>query len=172
MKGIIIYKTKYGATEKYADLISDKTNLKAVSADDISIHKLDKYDYIIIGSPLYCFGLLLKGWIKKNEKELLRKKIFLFSVGGTPAEEKEALEKTIKRSISREMYKHIKYYHFRGVFKFEKLSFIDKLLMRIIMLLEKREIAKRKMREGFELIDKAYIGSLINDLKKLKEKEK
>ena len=168
MKGIIIYKTKYGTTEKYAELIADETGLDAVNIDRFDIKDIYKYDYIVIGSPTYAYGLIAGGWIKKNKKTLLNKKVFLFSVGGIPAEDKDMLNKIAINSIGKDLFSHITYCHCRGVFKYNKLSFGDKLLMKIAIFLTKSPDGKKKMLEGYDLFDKVYVGSLINDIKALK----
>ena len=63
---IVIYKTKYGATEKYAKWIGEELDCPVVSADDFNKRDFDLYDNIIYGGGVHAGGL--KGF------ELIKKK--------------------------------------------------------------------------------------------------
>lgn len=84
MKGIIIYKGKYNATRQYAQWLADSLNLPMEIADNIGEEDLWRYDYFVLGSPVYTGKMLIKKWLKTNVRSLQGKKIFLFVVSGTP----------------------------------------------------------------------------------------
>jgi len=44
MSGIILYKSKYGATKQYADWISERTGFSCIKTDAADIKKLSDYD--------------------------------------------------------------------------------------------------------------------------------
>ena len=53
MKGLVIYKGKYGATKQYAMWIGQELQLSVASADRFPVDELSKYDYFILGSSVY-----------------------------------------------------------------------------------------------------------------------
>jgi len=65
MKGLVIYKGKYGATKQYAMWIGQELQLPVASADRFHIDELPKYDFFILGSSVYIGKLEIKDWLKK-----------------------------------------------------------------------------------------------------------
>lgn len=53
MKGVIIYKSKYGATQQYALWLSTALELPAWQPEEKTINELLNSDFFIIGSPIY-----------------------------------------------------------------------------------------------------------------------
>ena len=66
MNGIIVYKSKYGATKKYADWIAERTGFTCVRLEDTDVKKLLKYDVIIFGGGIYASGIACLPFLKKN----------------------------------------------------------------------------------------------------------
>ncbi len=60
MKGLVIYKGRYGATKQYATWIGQELGLAVASADRFPLKELPKYDYFIIGSSVYIGKLEIK----------------------------------------------------------------------------------------------------------------
>jgi len=82
MKGLVIYKGRYGATKQYAMWIAQELGLPAASADRFPVRELSNYDYFVIGSSVYIGKLEIRKWLKKNFDILINKKIF-FVPGGS-----------------------------------------------------------------------------------------
>jgi menaquinone-dependent protoporphyrinogen IX oxidase len=80
MKGIIIYKGKYGATQQYAEWLSKELQLPVRKPENLTASHLSLYDFVVIGSSVYEGGLLMKNWLKKYAEILQNKKVFLFIV--------------------------------------------------------------------------------------------
>jgi len=80
---LLVYDTKRGSTKQIcewiAEFINDKVDIKKVCEVD----DLEKYDLIIIGSPIYIERPLssVTNFLKSNRETLRRKKIVLFVVG-------------------------------------------------------------------------------------------
>jgi len=84
MKGVVIYRSRYGATHQYARWIGNELNLPVFETNEIDADKLNSYDFIIAGSSVYIGKILIKKWLKNNLEAIWHKKIFLFVVCGTP----------------------------------------------------------------------------------------
>ena len=65
MKGIIVYKGRYGATEQYAKWLEEELKVPAFSAENIW-EEFAKYNFLIIGSSVYIGKLEIRKWLKKN----------------------------------------------------------------------------------------------------------
>jgi menaquinone-dependent protoporphyrinogen IX oxidase len=81
MKGLVIYKGRYGATKQYAMWIGQELELAVASADRFPQGYLNDYDFVIIGSSVYIGKLEIAKWLKKNFNTLASKKLFFFQVG-------------------------------------------------------------------------------------------
>jgi menaquinone-dependent protoporphyrinogen IX oxidase len=103
MKGIIIYKGKYGATQQYAQWLATDLNLPVVNATERQSDDLSLYDFIILGSSVYIGKLQLSNWISSNLPAIRSKKIFFFQVAATPPDQKEKSETYIRSGVPEEI---------------------------------------------------------------------
>ena len=87
-KGIILYQSKYGSTRKYAQWLSDKTGFPQAETKKASPDDLSSCDAIVLGGGLYASGIAGISFLKKNWQRLKGKKIAVFCVGASPADEK------------------------------------------------------------------------------------
>src|SRR6185312_1923994 len=99
MKGLVIYKGKYGATAQYAAWLGEALYLPVVDSHHQSAGNLAPYDYLIVGSPVYMGKLLIKDWLEENEWVLLNKKLFIFIVSSVSPEEKARQETVLKNNL-------------------------------------------------------------------------
>src|SRR5690349_2839651 len=106
MKGIIIYKGKYGATRQYAAWLRDELGLQLVQADHCKSYHIELSDIIVIGTSIYVGKMQVSKWLKKNLDILKKKKVFLFVVCGTAMDETQKLESYLDASMPAELRHH------------------------------------------------------------------
>ena len=75
MSGIILYKSKYGATKKYAEWIAERTGFSCIRTEEADIKRLSEFDTIILGGGIYASGIAGLSFLKKNIGKLNGKKI-------------------------------------------------------------------------------------------------
>lgn len=167
MKGIIIYKGKYGATRQYAGWLGNALDLPVIPAGAETTAQLSDADFVILGSSIYIGKLQLKKWIKENKDFLSSRKVYLFLVTGTPAEEKDKLIGYIKTNIPEVVRKKCKYFFFPGKLEFDKLSWSDKLLLKIGAWLSKGSKDEIPLAD-YNRVDRQYIDSLVQAVNYLK----
>ena len=130
IKTIIIYTTKKGCTKKCAGIIQKKIdNSEIICLDDL-YPNLDAYQNVIIGSPVY-IGMInkkIKNFIIENKTKLLDKQLKIFLCGMNKKEE----ENTIKANFDEEIIDKTKIAFVGGAYYFDKLSFFEKLIVRLI----------------------------------------
>lgn len=165
MKGLVIYKGKYGATKQYAMWIGQELQLSVASADRFPIDELPKYDYFILGSSVYMGQLEIKNWLKKNFKKLQDKKIFFFQVAGSPPEQIEKRESYNNASLSEDMLKKFQFYYLPGRMIMRNLSAWDRFMLKMGARLTKDPVEKTKMLTDFNNVKRENIEPLIKSVR-------
>lgn len=174
MNGIIIYKSKYGASKKYAEWISEETSFKIKESSKVSKQDFANYDTIIFGSGIYMSKLSISYFIEKNNKYLVGKKLIVFGVGSCPFDE-ENIKTIINGSFNK--FKGIPFFYCRGIIHVNNMKFIDKTLCKMLQTaLSTKPPKERTLLEdtiatsGLELndwTDKKYIRPIISKIEDL-----
>ena len=102
MNGIILYKSKYGATKKYADWLSESTGFPCIETDKADIKAVSEYDVIILGGGIYASGIAGFSFLKKNIAKLKDKKLIVFCCGASPFDQK-AFEEAMSHNMKGEL---------------------------------------------------------------------
>jgi menaquinone-dependent protoporphyrinogen IX oxidase len=165
MKGIVMYKGKYGATREYAGFIGEALKWPVYTPEQLLEPTLDAADVLVIGSSVYAGQLLLNGWLKKHVAQLQHKKVYLFIVCATPADKKDVLEQIAKQNIPAELREHVFVYFLRGRVVIEKLNWIDKLMLKFAARVTKDPGEKQRMIHGFDAVSRDNALPLINAVK-------
>jgi len=161
MKGIIIYKGKYGATAQYAAWLADALGLPVVSTDQQASVDLSGYDYVMVGSPVYVGKLLMRDWLHENATVLQHKKVFVFIVNSASADDKQREDAVVKGNLPDELAKASKIYFLRGRVVINKLSWTDRLVVKLGAMMEKDPEKKALMRRGFDGVKRENVNPLI-----------
>jgi menaquinone-dependent protoporphyrinogen IX oxidase len=127
MRGVILYKSKYGTTKQYAAWIAKALNADLFDVKDISIAKVNEYDYVVLGGGMYAGSVLGANLINKMKC----KQIVLFTVGLADPATTDYSEH-IKRMFSNGVPQNVKIFHFRGGINYNKLSFVHKTMMSML----------------------------------------
>ena len=130
-KTIVIYKTKYGSTQSYAQWIAEDLGCEAVNAKDIKIDDLLQYDTIIYGGGLYAEIINGVSLITKNMEKLKDKKVIIYTTGITPLDVRayydgEVLEKNFKTGVP----ENVKIFNFLGKMKMEELTLVHRTALK------------------------------------------
>ena len=177
MNSIIIYGSHYGTTKQYAEELSKRTNIKAVSFKEVT-SQINEYDNIIYLGGLYAGGVL--GLLKtlKKIKNISDKKIILVTVGladPTIEENKTNIRNHLKSQISKEIFENITIFHVRGGIDYSKLNFVHKTMLKLLYnsvkrLPEDAQTAEdRAMIETYNkkvnFVDFSSLDKIINEIK-------
>ena len=174
MSGIIIYKSKYGSTRKYAEWLKEATGFEMAEAGKIKIGEVAKYDTIIYGGGIFAGGIIGISFLKKNIEKLKGKKLVAFCCGAFPFDA-DFIKELKERNLSGEL-SEIPLYYCRGAFDLANMHFADKMLCKmLIKSIEKKDPKERDERdEGFlelartscDWTDRSYIGPILEECKK------
>ena len=133
----IIYTSKHGTTEKVSFSIAEKLKelyeIELISLKKKSIPKLDDFECLILGTPIYAgqSSMKMKNFYNANRNILLQKKIALFVCGMYPY--KELREKELNDAYPQVFQeKAIAKEFLGGEFNFEKMNFVERLIIKKI----------------------------------------
>ena len=161
MKGIVVFKGKYGSTAQYAKWVGEALHVPVVTSEEISETLLQGFDTIIIGSAVYMGKLLIKDWLKQHQEMLRNKKLFLFGVCGTPSSEYEKLREIVRTSVPPVLLNQCNVQFFRGRMILKNLSWLDRFLLRMGARLQKDPAAKQEMLKEFDAVKKESLTDLL-----------
>jgi len=134
-KEVVIYKSKYGATKKYAQWISDELKSDIFEVKMVSTNSLKEYDTIIFGGGLYAGGVNGLSFITKNYELIKNKNIIVFTCGLADPfvdENVKSICKGLDKVFSSEMKSKIKVFHLRGGMDYGELGLSHKLMMSMV----------------------------------------
>jgi menaquinone-dependent protoporphyrinogen IX oxidase len=166
MKGVIIFKGKYGATWQYTEWLASVLHLPAMKIDQVTGEHLSKYDCLVIGSSVYIGRLLIKDWLKQNLAFIQNKKIFLFIVCGTAPGEKDKLEKIAKDNIPEEIRNKCEVYFLHGRMIMKNFTWLDRFVLKLGAFLTRDPVEKKNMLRDFNDVKEENIFPLLNAINK------
>ncbi|MDR6568244.1 flavodoxin domain-containing protein [Chitinophaga ginsengisegetis] len=168
MKGLIIYKGKYGATRQYSLWLGSMLGWPVIPAGSETAQQLADADCIILGSSIYIGKLQLRKWLEQHGDAIISKRLFLFLVSGTPSSDKGKLEGYLAANISESLRSRCVPFFLPGKLEFNKLSWIDKLLLTIGSKLASDKTDDISM-EDYNDVKKEHLEAIFNAVRKPSE---
>lgn len=132
MSIIVLYQSKYGATKKYAEWLSNELNCELIETKNAKINEIVKYNTIILGGGIYASGIAGLSFIKKNYERLKDKKLVVFAVGASPFDEKAML--ALKSHNFKNDIADIPCFYCRGAWNENSMTFKDKTLCNMLKM--------------------------------------
>ncbi len=174
-KIIVVYKSKYGTTKRYAEWIAEEVKADLFEQSAVSVEDLLKYDIIVYGGSLHAVGIKGLKLITGNYDKLKTRKIIVFGVGASSGKSND-LKKVVEHNFKGEMAGKIPFFYCRGGFNFQSLSLLDKAMMSALKT--KIEMSKKSGMDSetqefldsydnpVDFTDKKYIAPLIEEIRK------
>lgn len=135
--GLIVYKSKYGATEKYAGWLSQETGFDCVDVKHFSASDLDNYETVIFGSGIYASHISGLSFLRRHWEKLQEKEVAVFCVGAFPYEEKSF--KKLYADNFRDEIAGVPCFYCRGAIDMDSLNVTDRFLLKAMQ----KAIAKK-----------------------------
>lgn len=136
MKTAVIYQSKYGSTETYAQWIAADLGADLLQAKQISPAVLRQYDAIIYGGGLYAGGVSGLGQLTKNFESIRDKALFLFAVGAsdmTDSVNVKAIRENLQKALPPAMWEAAHVYCLRGGMFYSKMSLSHRMMMNMMI---------------------------------------
>lgn len=152
-RGIILYQSKYGATKKYADWLTEQTGFDCIETKKATLTNVKEYETIILGGGIYASGIAGLSFLKKHYHSLKNKKVIVFCVGASPYEEK-AFHTLYEHNFKNEL-EGIPCFYCRGAWNEEAMSLIDKTLCKML-----QKSLLKKDPSTYEVWEKALVDAI------------
>lgn len=152
-KILILFKSKYGATEKYAKIMKSKLNCDVINLENKEQIDLKKYEIVILAGGIYASGIAGLGFLRKHYNEIKDKNVAILCVGASPYDEK-AFEEVKARNLKEDL-KDIPIFYARGAWNEDIMNMKDKMLCKMLQV-----SIKRKDPETYEPWMKAFADSM------------
>ena len=165
VKGLIVYKSKYGATHQYANWLGEQLGFPVTEAGDADARTLHKYDVIVMGSSVYVGKILIGRWMKEYEDILKDKELFLFVVCGTPPAETGHLAAMLNTNMSQSLRQKVELFFLHGRMILTKLGWFDRFLLKMGARLEKDKATSKRMLEEFDDVKREHLIPLVESIK-------
>lgn len=127
-KVLVLYQSKTGFSQRYAEWIAEDLGCDCRSARDVELVDLKDYGLIVYGAGIYA-GMLagarrIKNWMEKSPDKIW----VVFATGATPP--KEGYEEMILKTNFREgEVKPAHFFYLLSGINYEKMGLLDRLLM-------------------------------------------
>lgn len=135
-KAVVIYKSKYGSTKKYAQWIAGELGADLMERDKVKLSALVNYDVIVYGGGLYAGGVNGISLLTKNFDSIKNKAIYLFTVGASDATDQQNIDHIrsgIFRGMKPEIQKSLEIFHLRGGMDCPNMSLVHRVLMGLMI---------------------------------------
>lgn len=132
MATLILYKSKWGSTQQYAEWIAQEVlDGVAIDIDKYDFLDIDNYNKVVIGSRVYMGKIEALDQLKKNWQRISSKEVYLFMVGLIPMENPDSVKslEAIPQEIRNNITGLIK---LPGRVDFKKVGFFDKLIVKLM----------------------------------------
>ena len=159
----VIYKSRYGATKRYAGWIALKLGADLYEVSDIRKKDLKEYGTIIYGAPLYCEKIKGIKFVINNYEYLKNKNIKLFMVGIENYDD-IYIQSILKNNIPEDILKNIDTFYFRGKLNYEELSIKDRIFISLLKSNIFEKINSNEIEESIDFIDKKSIEIILNNV--------
>lgn len=128
-KVAVIYKSRYGGAKLYAEQIAKQLDADLFSLDTLPRYLLHSYDTIIWGGGIYAGRIDGLQKLVPLLPSLQGNQLLVFSVGFTPANKTQVLEKVRENSLGAAPWKDILFFHFVSGINYGKLSLVHKAMV-------------------------------------------
>ena len=155
MNAVVIYESKYGATQHYAQWIAQALSCDLFTRKDFSPQRFAEYDVIIYGGGLYAGGVSGLSLLTKHADLWKEKPTVVFTCGlADPTQEDnvEGIRKALENALSPDLLHRVRLFHFRGAMDYAKLSFVHKSMMSMFCKMMAKKGADQLRQEDKDMI--------------------
>ncbi len=109
LNAVVIYRSKYGSTKRYAEWIAEELNADIFAVSEFDVSKLENYSIVLFGSSVHIGKVKGITFIKNNWPILSKKKVVVFASTGSPKIEPKQ-QQVVVASLPPELCQLVKYF--------------------------------------------------------------
>lgn len=164
MKTIIIYRSKTGFTERYAQWIAEELGCEAVPFKQAGQLDLSGYDTVIYGAGFHA-GMIPGAKKYAAMPALADKHVIVFATGAMPAEAPD-VDKSMRQNFTEEQLTRVKTFYLQAGLNYERMGVMDRLMMKVFSAMVKKQEGEdsemyRMVSTSYDLCDRMQIAPLV-----------
>jgi menaquinone-dependent protoporphyrinogen IX oxidase len=161
-KVLVLFKSKTGFSERYARWIADDLQCDLANLAGFNKESLSEYALVIYGAGIFAGQIRDIGKIKRWMEAFPEKTWVVFATGATPSKEKYE-ELIFQSNFRKGEVRPAHFYYLIAGINYEKMSVIDRLLMRFLTFLTSRKTGKSQpsKQTSVDLSNRGYIEELL-----------
>lgn len=180
---LVLYTTKHGATQRYAERIAQPLDALVKETTYAKIGKAKTYDVIVVGCPVYADKIKGLDFLAAYANELADKRLVLFTCGiddPAQADVRRKLDDQLRRKLG-DALDHIMVFHLRGAIRWKSLGLAERLMMKALLAdIKKKPEAERCETErllleteggALDFSDEVDIASIVHAVRFGREEE-
>ena len=141
-KTIIIYRSKTGFSQRYAQWMAEELGCRAVPFQDRGAVRLGEYDTIILAGGLYAGQMAGLKWLTKQLPRLEGKRVAAVALGASPAESPECKE-TLEKLFN--PLPQVRGFYCQGGLDYEHMGAVNRTLMAGLRSMLRKDPEKAEM---------------------------
>lgn len=152
-KTVVIYKSMYGSTKRYAEWIANALECDIYDESKLPVDCWEAYDVYIVGGGLYAGRINGVPLLHRHWEDLVNKCVVLFTVGLSDPGDMAQLAPLLQKSLTDEMRQKIKTFHFRGSIDYANLNFKHRTMMKMLRAMLTKKSEEQRSAEDQALLD-------------------
>lgn len=164
MNSIVLYRSRTGFTQRYADWIAAALGCQAMPYAGPGRMELEAYDVIVYGGGFHA-GMI--GGLKAFLTELPRlegKRIAVFATGATPVGAPD-VEKAMRQNFTDAQWSAVRAFYVQSGLCYERMGLGDRAMMAVFRAMLRRNVGDgetlRMVSHSFDCCDEAQIKPLV-----------
>ncbi|MBE5881295.1 MAG: hypothetical protein E7289_03120 [Lachnospiraceae bacterium] len=174
MKTLVVYKSKTGFTKKYAEIIAKEVQCDMIELKKATAAKMAEYDTVVFGSRLFAGNVDDLKKAKEMFAASSAKELVVFATGATPNAAEDIVNDVWENNFTPEELEVIPHFYMQSGICYEKMPFMEKMMMKMAARMMKNQKEKTEMGQGFEealkgsfdISGEEYVKPLVEYLKK------
>lgn len=170
MNALVAYTSQTGFTKRYATWIAEELDCQAATLKQADRLDLASYDVVVVGGWFHAASMTSKTWLDQQRAAHPELRFVAFAVGATPHDWTDVVDEGMARAFPSPDYDNVPHFYLTGGFDYTRLSFLNKLAMRMFFKMQEKEAESdprtaemlATMREGFDATDRTAIAPIIN----------
>ena len=132
---LVLYTTRHGATQRYAERIAEPLDALVKDAAYMSGEKAKSYDAIVVGCCVYEGRVRGLEFLQRNAQELSGKRLVVYTCGVNDPQEEQvraALDAQVREALG-DVAAQAVVFHLRGAIRWRSLGVLEQVKMRTWM---------------------------------------
>ena len=180
---LVLYTTKHGATQRYAERIAQPLDALVKETAYAKIRQAKTYDVIVVGCPVYAGRIKGLDFLAAYANELTDKRLVLFTCGiddPVQADVRGKLDSQLRQKLG-DALDHIAVFHLRGAIRWKSLGLAERMMIKAMLAdIKKKPEAERSETEcllleteggALDFSDEADIASIVHAARFGREEE-